>query len=191
MWKKRHSERTYAELAHAEPRKRPIISNLLSFDKKPCNDLPIVMKPYRMVVHIFLPKLQFNGLYGSAGPSKWTICSLSVFKCSSRWVWGIARSGCLPRILDSKDRRCPSSAPELGALDFSLISKFLEVISLSCTLLSLTTRVRRKVNEVYSARDACNDFLGFCLCIFVEHGVEASRRVQDVLLSHIWSHRSA
>ena len=137
-----------------------------------------------MVVYVFLPKLQFKGLYGSPGPSNRTICSLSVFKCSSRWVWGIARSGCLPRSLDKKDWCSSSSPPELGALGCSLILERPEIILLILTMFGLATRVRRKVKDVDSAID---DFLGFCWCVSFEHGAEASHHVPGVLLlSSIW-----
>src|SRR6266480_5485366 len=43
----------------------------------------MVVKPYSVVVTTFFLKLQFNGLYGSSGPSKVTMTSGPVFASDS------------------------------------------------------------------------------------------------------------
>lgn len=84
----------------------PLISN----SKK---HIPIVVNPYNTVVTAFFVNPQFNGRYGSSGPSKSTITSVDVFVCDNGCVKGVVCPGSRLRILDTTDWARLSTADRL------------------------------------------------------------------------------
>lgn len=83
--------------------------------------IPIVVNPYSTVVTAFFLNPQFNGLYGSSGPSKSTMTSSDVLLCDKGCVKRAVCPGSRLRILDITDcARCSSTdSPEAAVVCFS------------------------------------------------------------------------